>query len=120
MKRDRKVRFNYYKSWMIEKYRVTELYINLELEVWKNKFTNTKSPELDFIWSMFNRILKEIPKATSDLEKIYSEQRNVYFKMIEFLHEKKNTSHLVKSLYKCDLLRWQNSSYLSEVVIHAK
>ena len=121
MKRDNKdKRFNYYISWMIEKYGVTESYINQELEIWKNKFSSAKSPEFDFIWSMFNRIINELPNATNDLEKLYSEQRNIYQKMMEFLHEEgRNFSHVLKSIYYCDLLRWQNSSYLSEIVIHA-
>jgi len=81
MKKVKDKRFKYYISWMIEKYGVTESYINQELEIWKNKFNSARSPESDFIWSMFNRIINELPNATSDLEKLYSEQRNIYQKM---------------------------------------
>jgi hypothetical protein len=120
MKKVKDKRFKYYISWMIEKYGITESYINQELEIWKNKFSSAKSPESDFIWSMFNRIINELPNATNDLEKINSEQRNIFVKMWEFLNEEnRNAFHVMKSIHKCDLIGWQNPSCLSEVVIHA-
>jgi hypothetical protein len=111
--------FNHYRTRLIEKFGVDEVFFNSDFNTWTLKRGMSDQAKSDFIWSQFNKLVNDAPARYGN--SLHRNLISIYSEMAQLLrHEKRDYKHIVRLIHLCHMENAENDTYKINAHIHAE
>ena len=96
--------FGKYWELLIVKHKVKKDTLELGYKVWSEKYGTSEKNRRDFIWAVFQEVLRLQKSVSLNLMEMYERQREVYWDMQDFLNmEGEKTTQIQRALRNIEL-----------------